>query len=246
MTLRTGVFAACAAALLADAALAQTLPPPALPPAQYGRAPVYDPNQLPVFNGRVQQFTLTPRGDIDGFILTDGTEVKTPPHLSTQIAVTVRNGDAVTMRGLRAAAIPLIEATSVTNDATGQTVIDTGPPSGPARGWWDRGPGQATLQGRVRMTLHGPKGNVNGALLDDGAIVRLPPPEAARFASLLSPGQTISVQGDVNASVLGRVVEATAIGQAGSSMNQIDAPPRPPRPGGPDARWDAPPPPPRG
>ncbi|MGB9164037.1 MAG: hypothetical protein WCC41_06245, partial [Rhodomicrobium sp.] len=77
---------------------------------QYERAPVYDPGQLPAFNGRVQQFTLTPRGDIDGFILTDGTEVKTPPHLSTQVAVTLRNGDAVTIRGLRAAAIPLIEA----------------------------------------------------------------------------------------------------------------------------------------
>ena len=69
------------------------------------------------------------------------------------------------------------------------------------------------------MTLHGPKGDVNGALLDDGAIVRLPPPEAARFASLLSPGQTISVQGDVNASVLGRVVDATAIGASSATLN---------------------------
>jgi hypothetical protein len=78
---------------------------------------------------------------------------------------------------------------------------------------------------------------VNGALLDDGAIVPLPPLEAARFASLLTPGQTISVEGDVNASVRGRVVDAAALGPAGSSMNQIDAPPRP---GGPDARWGTP------
>ncbi|MGA9265552.1 MAG: hypothetical protein WBV79_03745 [Rhodomicrobium sp.] len=245
MTLKTSVLSVCAVALLAGPALAQmSPPPPAPPPMQYERAPVYDPGQLPAFNGRVQQFTLTPRGDIDGFILTDGTEVKTPPHLSTQVAVTLRNGDAVTIRGLRAAAIPLIEATSVTNDASGQTIIDTGPPpKGPGRGWWDRGPGQATLQGRVRMTLHGPKGDINGALLDDGAIVRLPPPEAARFAALLSPGQTISVEGDVNASVLGRVIDATAIGASSATLNPVDAPPRLPRPGGPEARWDAPPPP---
>ena len=96
--------------------------------------------------------------------MTDGTEVKTPPHLSTQIAVTLHGGDAVTVHGLRAAAIALIEATSVTNDATGQTVVDFGPPpKGPAGGWWGRNPGQATLQGRVRMTLHGPRGGVNGA-----------------------------------------------------------------------------------
>ncbi|MGB9164285.1 MAG: hypothetical protein WCC41_07525, partial [Rhodomicrobium sp.] len=84
---------------------------------------------------------------------------------------------------------------------------------------------------------------INGALLDDGAIVRLPPPEAARFAALLSPGQTISVEGDVNASVLGRVIDATAIGASSATLNPVDAPPRLPRPGGPEARWDAPPPP---
>jgi hypothetical protein len=43
------------------------------------------------------------------------------------------------------------------------------------------------------MTLHGPKGDVNGALVEYGAIVRLPPPEAERFISLLSPGQVVAM-----------------------------------------------------
>lgn len=239
MSAKPGVLSLCAATLLMGTALAQTPPPPAPPPsAPAGRGPVYDPNQLPAFNGRVQQFTLTPRGDIDGFILTDGTEIKTPPHLSTQMAVTLRGGDAVTVHGLRAAAIPLVEAMSVTNDATGQTVVDYGPPPKglKGRGWWERGPGQATLQGRIRMALHGPKGDVNGVLLEDGTIVRLPPREAARFASLLTPGQTVSVQGDMSASVLGSVIDASAIGASFTTMNQI----------GPGALWGAPPPPPRG
>jgi hypothetical protein len=62
-------------------------------PTVLGQAPLYDPQQLPAQRGVVQQFTLTPRGDIDGLILTDGTEVKTPPHLSTQIAYSVKPGD---------------------------------------------------------------------------------------------------------------------------------------------------------
>lgn len=50
------------------------------PPADgLSQAPVYDSAQLPSFTGRVQQFTLTPRGEIDGVILSDGTEVKTAP-----------------------------------------------------------------------------------------------------------------------------------------------------------------------
>jgi hypothetical protein len=94
-----------------------------------GPQPVYDPAQLPSYSGRVQQFTLTARGDIDGLILADGTEVKTPPHLSTSIAYSVRLGDPVSVHGLRAAALPLIQAVSITDQSTGRTVVDTGPPN---------------------------------------------------------------------------------------------------------------------
>ncbi len=44
-------------------------------------APLWDPAQLPATKGTVKQYTLTPRGDVDGLILNDGTEVKLPPHL---------------------------------------------------------------------------------------------------------------------------------------------------------------------
>lgn len=59
--------------------------------------PIYDPQQLPAQRGEVQQFTMTPRGDIDGLMLTDGTEVKTPPHLSTAMAFSIKPGDSVTV-----------------------------------------------------------------------------------------------------------------------------------------------------
>jgi hypothetical protein len=111
-------------------AFAQNPPGPMAvsPPAVVGQTPLYDPQQLPAQRGVVQQFTLTPRGDIDGLILTDGTEVKTPPHLSTQIAYSIKPGDAVTIHGLHAAALPLIQAVSIADDATARTVIDNRPP----------------------------------------------------------------------------------------------------------------------
>src|ERR1700704_3733730 len=92
----------------------------------YSQTPgtVWDSSQLPESRGTVKQYTLTPRGDVDGLILTDGTEVKLPPHLTAQIVYSVRPGDAVTVRGLRARALPLIDAASVTNFVTGATVVD--------------------------------------------------------------------------------------------------------------------------
>ena len=106
-------------------------PPPPGPAATIAPAPVYDPQQLPAINGTVNRYTLTPRGDVDGLILADGTEVHFPPHLSTQLVYAVKPGDAVTVRGLKALNIPLVAAVSITNGRSGQTVTDNGPGFGP-------------------------------------------------------------------------------------------------------------------
>jgi hypothetical protein len=202
---------------------------------------LYDPQQLPAQRGQVLQFSLTPRGDIDGLILTDGTEVKTPPHLSSQIAYAIRPGDTVTIHGLHAAVLPLVQAVSVTDQATGRTVVDNGPP-GPGRGpappprlemTPSEGrplPGLTEVQGSVRMPLHGPQGDVNGALLNDGTILRLPPPEAYRFAGLLEPGRSVVAEGTELATALGKVLDARRIGASREQLSLVEAPP-PPGPG---------------
>ena len=184
---------------------------------------VYDPAQLPEVKGKVAQYLLTPHGVVDGFILADGTEVHLAPHLSTQLVFSVKPGDAVTIHGLKAKAAPLVLAASVTNDATGATVLGTA-----------HGPHAALAQiettGRVKAQLHTPHGDVDGVLLDDGTIVRLPPPEAEKHAALLADGQTVFVRGFGYAGPLGKVVAAQALG-ADKDHTQPVAGPRPPGPG---------------
>jgi hypothetical protein len=187
---------------------------------------VWDSSQLPESRGRVKQYTLTPRGDIDGPILADGTEVKLPPHLSAEVVYAIRPGDDVSIRGIRARAIPLVDAASVTNVATGRSVADNGLPRGP-----ERGSMQQTFGGRVVAALHGKRGEVNGALLDDGTQLRPPPPEAERFADWLQPGPMVSVRGEVFDTALGKVVDVQAIGPS-PGQTELDGsrPPRGPRP----------------
>jgi hypothetical protein len=217
-----------------------------------GDSRLWDPSQLPETKGTVKQYTLTPRGDVDGLILTDGTEVKLPPHLTGQIVFAVRQGDAVAVRGLKARALPLVDAASVTNFVTGVTVTDNGPPGGPGTTNVE-----TTLSGKIAAALHGKRGEVNGALLDNGAILRLPPPEAERMQILLQPGQTVAARGTSLVTPLGTVVDVHAIGSSTEQLTQLDAPP--PRRGGPEGGpqgrrapppWrgpdDAAPPPPRG
>jgi len=77
------------------------------------------------------------------------------------------------------------------------------------------------------MLLHGPASDVNGALLDDGTLLRMPPHVASQFASLLVPGQTIAVQGWLLNTAFGRVIAVEAIGPSPAQMTTA-APPPPP------------------
>jgi hypothetical protein len=204
------------------------------------QAGTYDPSQLPAIQGTVGQYSLTPRGDVDGLILTDGTEVHMPPHLGTQLVFAVRPGDMVTVHGLRARAIPMVQALSISNDATGNIVTDSeaGGPAGP------RGALQIlAAEGHIKTQLHGPQGDLNGVLLEDGTIVRLPPPEANRRSAELAPGGPLFVQGEGYSGPLGRVIEATSIGSSQDQLAPIATrpqlfgprvgrrPPPPPSPG---------------
>jgi hypothetical protein len=186
------------------------------------KGPVYDPAQLPESKGKVAQYSLTPRGDVDGLILADGTEVNVPPGLSTQLVFAVKPGDAVTIHGLKAKALPLVMAASITNDATGATVTGGHGPRGATT--------EIEVEGRVKAQLHSPRGDVDGVLLADGTIIRLPPPEAQRLAANLTPGAAVFARGLGYAGPLGKVVGAQALGPD-KEHTQAVAGPRPPGPG---------------
>jgi hypothetical protein len=209
-------------------------------------APVYDPAQLPSFKGKVAQYTLTPRGDVDGLILEDGTEVHLPPFMSTQLVFSVKPGDAVTIHGLKARALPMVAARSVTNDASGVTVLVMPPHGGPMGGHMGgpmgghmgghkgghmgghmgRTMGDAGLEaeGKVAAILHTPRGEANGVRLEDGTIVRLPPGEAKRLEETLAVGKTVAVRGAGYSGPLGRMIAARQIGENRDSLKDVAGP----------------------
>lgn len=188
------------------------------------RASTYDMSQLPAVKGKVAQYLLTPRGEVDGLILADGTEVYVMPRLSTQLVFAVKPGDAVTIHGLKARVVPMVLGASITNDASGVTV--TAGPRGPhaAMASFD-------VTGVVKEQLHSPRGDVDGVLLQDGTIVRLPPPEAQKLAAELAPGKSLYVQGAGYEGVLGKIIAARSLGADKDHMQTIVGPRVPGREG---------------
>ncbi|MGD0073639.1 MAG: hypothetical protein ABSD31_04795 [Candidatus Binataceae bacterium] len=176
-------------------------------------APAGNPAQMPEIKGKVAQYSLTPRGDVDGLILADGTEVFWPHHFSTELVFSVRPGDAVTIHGSKVGVTPMVAAGSVTNDATSVTVANMGPPSPPKR---------LEDEGRIKAQLHDQHGTLNGVLLEDGTIVRMPPPEAERLAANLAVGQPLYASGDGSSSPLGKVIAAREIGPNRTQLTKVD------------------------
>jgi hypothetical protein len=115
----------------------------------------------------------------------------------------------------------------ITDVATGGLVIDTGPPPpgfGPPRS-----PPAAmqpiSAQGRLDMWLHGPAGDVNGALLADGTILRFPPPLADQLEGYLIPGQAMRADGWGMATAYGTVVAVQTFRTAAASATAPLQPP---------------------
>jgi hypothetical protein len=184
----------------------------------FAQEPTYDPAQFPEIQGKVSQYTLTPRGDLDGLILDNGTEVQISPRVSLDLAFAVRPGDTITIHGLKAHALPMVLAMSITNDATHATVL-----TGPTHRSHDRG-AMIEAQGKIKAQLHDTDGEMNGVQLDNGTTVQLPPPEAQRIGVELAVGQTIYVRGAGTVNLLGRAIAARFIGPGKESATEVVGP----------------------
>lgn len=192
---------------------------PPLPPP----LPSMGNGQLGSIRGTASQYLMNPDGLVDGLLLSDNTVVRFPPHLSQQLVQTVRPQDSVRIDGF-VEFQGLVRASSFTDVNTQQSVVDT-PPSAqnppPAPNPYARQP--MSTSGVIKALTHAPRGEIDGAILDNGTIVHVPPPVGMQYASLFRIGATLAASGYGTANSYGRSFEATAIGPSASQMQTVAA-----------------------
>jgi hypothetical protein len=190
-----------------------------------------DPDFLPDTKGHVERFIVNPHGEIDGLILIYDDEkvvlVHVPPHLDREIEAAVRPGDEIRVRGIRPRNADMVAAVALTT-ADGRTIVDDGPgPDGKKReSHHNVKPGQMTVTGTVRLSLFGPKGELRGALLDDGNMVRIGAKEATHFAEWLRPRATLAARGEGLQTKYGKIVAAKEIGPHPDGLRPARGPKR--------------------
>jgi len=180
-----------------------------------------DPEFLPEIEGTLERFTLNPKGEIDGLVLTDETLVHVPPHLGHAVEELLQPGKTVRVGGVRPRGVVMVAAVWLAN-ADGRSITDNGPDERKK----DAASGDVKLQpaeaaGTVRLSLYAPKGELRGALLADGAIVRVRSKEAQQFESLLRPQATLAARGNGLETRFGRVVNAMEIGPDLASLTPV-------------------------
>ena len=144
------------------------------------------------------------------------------PHLSSRLLRNLRPGSQVRVRGVRPRGVQMIAAIAI-NTPQGR-ILDEGPDAGDHEDAFEKARlGPMSAQGVVKQPIHGPKGDVRGAVLEDGRIVRLPPHEADRCSDLLKKGAKISVAGEGAATSCCAVLEARQIGSSDETMTPIGA-----------------------
>jgi hypothetical protein len=168
---------------------------------------------------------MNPGGQADGLLLSDGKQLRFPPHLSSALLQTARPGDriqATVEPGLQSQYGQEFRTISLTNSKTGQVVIDqplAAPPPPPVPGQ------QLTVSGKVVNWLVGHAGEVHGMLLSDGSEVHFPPPLQETMVAQIRRGDQVSVQGYGTRSNIGTCLDATGTTVNGKSLAVYGAAP---------------------
>lgn len=202
--------------------------------------------------GKVERFTTAPLGETDGAMLDDGTWLHWPPHLQNQFTAILSKGDRIQATG-RTETGPAgdthFEVQYVTNLRTKAKAenpdFGNGPPP-PSPGLRGRaaplpppaasgGDGDAsTVRGKVDRFTTAPRGEVDGAVLEDGTWLHWPPHMQDRFTAILKEGDRVRAIGRTETGPAGdthfEVQSVTNLHTSAKAKNQdyANGPPPPP------------------
>jgi hypothetical protein len=179
----------------------------------------------PVAEGIVYRYLLTPRGDVNGLLLRDGSQMHVTLRAEQDLTKSIQPGDHVRVHGRRVSDSPLVRPDVIVNVTDGRSFtvpyrLDLPMPPREER----PSVNEMLAAGTIEVLLYDPsKGVVNGALLSDGTQVRLPPDVGEHFHASLRKNMDVEVRGYGTATPYGSALEATAIGRKGQPLTHLDA-----------------------
>jgi hypothetical protein len=179
----------------------------------------------PVAEGIVRRYLLNPRGEVNGLLLQDGSQMHVTLRAAQDLTTAIQPGDRVRVHGRRVSHIPVVKADVIVNMTDGKSFtvpyrLDLPMPPREERPTLN----EIHAAGTIEVLLYDPlKEVVNGALLSDGTQFRLPPDVGEHFHASLQKDMDVEVRGYGIATSYGTTLEAIAIGRKGHPLTHLDA-----------------------
>ncbi|MYM84557.1 hypothetical protein GTP44_21725 [Duganella sp. FT50W] len=209
MQLRTHAPALLLAATLIGVGCqsARAAPPPPPPPP---------PAPSAVAEGVLQRYLSTPYGELNGLRLRDGRIVLFGPPMAQSVREAAAVGDPLRVIG-HSGPDGVLHAVVVLNLASGRRASEQPPGAAPPPPPAPRALQRLTAAGTIDAVLHGPRGEANGVLLTDGALIYFRPELAS---GPLSPGQPFTAIGIGTKGAQGLAMEAVGVGADPATARQ--------------------------
>jgi hypothetical protein len=197
-----------------------------LPPGPPPRGADFEPGagsrrseSLVQMPGVVVRYLLNVFGEVDGLILADGLQVHFSPRMSSAMTTAIKPNDQIVLRGHQESNL-VVRADSVMNKDTGRLFVDPGQPDGRAEMPPEiRGAQLQKLErsGRIVFVLYAPRGEIRGAVLEDGSQFLIPVRPAERIQFGLQAGASVDLKGYGTSNAFGTCLEATELSVNGGS-----------------------------
>jgi hypothetical protein len=177
----------------------------------------------PVAEGVVARYLLDPRGEVEGLLLKDGSQMHITSRASDKLLQAIKPGQHVRVHGHRLDGAPLVQADVILNTSTGTifTVpfrLDFPIPDQEQR----LSMTEMKAEGTIEVLLFHVKGIVQGMLLSDGTQVRLPPDINDELRGSFRIGEHIMAEGNGTSNEHGRCLEALMMSADGGRMVPLD------------------------
>jgi len=179
----------------------------------------------PVADGIVDRYLLNPRGDVNGLLLRDGSQMHVTLRAAQDLTKAIQPGDRIRVHGRRLSDSPLVKPDVIINVTDGRSFtvpyrLDLPMPPREERPTVTEMNAAGTIQVLLYDHL---KDVVNGALLSDGTQVRLPPDVGEHFHASLQQNMDVEVRGYGTTTPYGSALEVIAIGRKGQPLTHLDA-----------------------
>jgi len=177
----------------------------------------------PAAQGTIRQYVLDPRGEVQGFLLSDGTQVAFTSRLQRDVVAAMKLGTPIRIEGRRHRHFPLVEPDTIINTDSGAAIQVPAHLEGPMpQGKEALSVQQMRAEGIIDRFLYERSGRVSGLALNNGTQVWLPPDVNDSFRRGLHVGDRIVAEGNGTENDYGRAMEPVAMGFQGGPLTPLD------------------------